>query len=490
MQAPLEILIIEDVPPDAKAIEAELREARIDFRSRRIETRAAFAEELERRRPDIVLSDFTLPSFDALEALRMLKARRPDVPFILITGNRSEEVAVECIHEGADDYILKASLKRLPTSLKNALQKKASEKAKADAEGALRRSEQQYRLIADNSRDLISLVDVAGDFLYASPAHARTLGRNPKLLVGAPAIEIVHPEDQAGVRAAWEQAMTLRESRTMEVRMQHAEGDWRFFESVGNWIFDERGEPQRLIVVSRDVTRRKAAESASRELPRLIRDAQETERRRVARELHDSVNQILSAVKFRLQSVEEKLAPRENAAWRDVLKAQAHLEKAMQEVRRISRNLRPSELDDLGLVPAVRSLAEEFAERSHVKVHLAFTNLPEKLPVDTELNLYRIFQESLGNIERHSRATEVRIELSRDGSRLRASIRDNGKGFDPQRTRAEGERPGMGLVDIRERAEFVGGRCTLVSAPGKGTEIVIEMPLRSVNTPGSKFGDT
>ena len=224
-------------------------------------------------------------------------------------------------------------------------------------------------------------------------------------------------------------------------------------------------------------------------MPRLIRDAQETERRRVARELHDSVNQILSAVKFRLQSVEEKLAPREDAAWRDVLKAQAHLEKAMQEVRRISRNLRPSELDDLGLVPAVRTLTEEFTDRSGVKVKLVFTNLPEKLPADTELNLYRIFQESLGNIERHAQAGEVAIELSKEGSLLRASIRDNGRGFDPQRPRVEGERPGMGLVDMRERAEFVGGRCALTSAPGNGTEIVIEMPLRSVNTHGSKFGD-
>ena len=484
MQPSLDILIIEDVPADAAAIESELREAGISFKSRRVETREGFSEELERRRPDIVLSDFTLPAFDALEALRMLKARRPDVPFILVTGNRSEEVAVECIHEGADDYILKASLKRLPTSIKNALQKKASEQAKSEAEGALRRSEQQYRLIAENSRDLISLVDVRGNFLYASPAHTRALGRSPESLVGAPAMEIVHPDDRAAARAAWEQARILRESRTTEFRMRHADGGWRFFESVGDWIFDERGQPQRLIVVSRDVTQRKAAEAASRELPRLIRDAQETERRRVARELHDSVNQILSAVKFRLQSVEEKLAPQEDAAWRDVLKAKAHLEKAMQEVRRISRNLRPSELDDLGLVPAVRTLTEEFADRSKVKVDLHFRNLPEKLPPDTELNLYRILQESLGNIERHARASEVAIELAMKGSLLCARIHDNGCGFDPQRTRAEGERPGMGLVDMRERAEFVGGRCALTSAPGNGTEIVIEMPLRSVKTPG------
>jgi len=478
MHKPLDILIIEDVPADAAAIETELRNAGLAFATRRVETRAALAEELDRQRPDVVLSDFTLPEFDALEALRVLKARRPDVPFILVTGNRSEEVAVECIREGADDYILKASLKRLPTSLQNALEKKAVEQARAAVEAALRRSEEQYRLIAENTRDLISLVDLDGRFLYASPAHARALGRSPESLVGADAMEQVHPDDRPAVRAAWEQALALREGRTAEFRMLHQNGEWRCFESVGNCIFDERGQPQRLLIVSRDVTRRKAAETVTRALPRLIRDAQETERRRVARDLHDSVNQILSAVKFRLQSVEEKLAPREDAAWRDVLKAQAHLEKAMQEVRRISHNLRPSELDDLGLVSAVRSLVDEFADRTAVKVDLAFERLPEKLPAEVELNLYRILQEALGNIERHACAGEVGVRLAKEGSILRASIGDNGLGFDPQRPRAEGERLGMGLVDMHERAEFVGGRCAVASSPGKGTEIVIEIPLR------------
>jgi two-component system sensor histidine kinase UhpB len=478
MHKPLDILIIEDVPADAAAIEMELRNAALSFATRRVETRGALSAELDRQRPDVVLSDFTLPDFDALEALRVLKAHRPDVPFILVTGNRSEEVAVECIREGADDYILKASLKRLPTSLQNAIQKKATEQARAAAEAALRRSEEQYRLIADNTRDLIGLVDLEGRFLYASPAHARALGRSPESLIGADAMENVHPDDHSAVRTAWEQALALREGRTSEFRMRHADGDWRFFESVGNWIFDECGQPQRLLLVSRDVTRRRAAEATTRALPRLIRDAQETERRRVARDLHDSVNQILSAVKFRLQSVEEKLAPREDAAWRGVLKAQAHLEKAMQEVRRISHNLRPSELDDLGLVPAVRSLVDEFADRTAVKVSLVFERLPEKLHVDVELNLYRILQEALGNIERHARAGEVAVRLSKEGAILRACIGDNGRGFDPQRPRADGERLGMGLVDMRERAEFVGGRCAVTSAPGNGTEIVIEIPLR------------
>jgi two-component system sensor histidine kinase UhpB len=481
MKKELDIIIIEDVARDAEAIEQELREARLPFTARRVESRPDFLAELDRHAPDIILSDFTLPEFNAIGALRLLKEKRLDIPFILITGNRSEEVAVECIHEGADDYILKASLKRLPTSIKNAFQRKAIEEAKAHAEMALRRSEEQYRLIAHNTRDVITMVDLEGRFTYVSPSSETSLGCAPEELVGKDALGLVHPDDQAGMRAAWEQSLAHKESRTAEVRMKHRNGEWRFFESVGSWIFDEQGQPQNAVFVNRDATRRKASEAALRELPRLIREAQEAERHRVARELHDSVNQILSSVKFRLQAIEGKLMEQNEGASRDVLKAKEHLEKAIQEVRRISRNLRPSELDDLGLVPAVRSLCSEFGERTGMAIDLGISRLPQTIPDDIELNLYRIIQEALGNIEKHSRATQVTLRLAREASLLKAAIRDNGRGFDAALLEhRKSKYPGMGLVDMKERAAFVGGNCTLRSAPGEGTEILIEMPLRLV----------
>src|SRR5881296_993005 len=164
MKKELDILIIEDVVHDAELIAEELRNGGLAFRSRRIQDRESLLRELHARCPDVVLSDFTLPEFDALQALQLLRKLQLDVPFILVTGTRSEEVAVECIREGADDYILKASLKRLPTSIANALQKRAVEQARLNAEAALRRSEEQYRWIAENTRDLISLVDVDGRF--------------------------------------------------------------------------------------------------------------------------------------------------------------------------------------------------------------------------------------------------------------------------------------------------------------------------------------
>ncbi len=324
----------------------------------------------------------------------------------------------------------------------------------------------------------------------ASPSHRSSLGYVREELAGKELLELVHPEDRPAVRLAWGQALPFKESRIAEVRLRRQSGEYRVFESIGNWIFDETGKPQRAVVLSRDITRRKEAEEALRGLPRLIRAAQEAERRRVARELHDSVIQILSSVKFRLQAMEEKLIDKHRTAWRNTLKAQVHLEKAIQEVRRISRNLRPSELDDLGLAPAVRSLCSEFGERTGVAVDLAITKLPKTLPNEMELNLYRIIQEALGNIEKHSRASRVSLRLGREASQIRAVIRDNGRGFDPQAPHSKKGKPsGMGLVDMRERAAFVGGRWQLRSAPGTGTEIVVEMPLKSVDNSKSRSGE-
>src|SRR5215475_10630072 len=229
MKKPLEILIIEDVEQDARLIEAELRAADVDFHSRRVQSRDGFLKELQQACPDVVLSDFTLPEFDALKALRLLREREQQIPFILVTGTRSEEVAVECIREGADDYILKASLKRLPTSIFNALEKRAHEQARLRAEAALRRSEEQYRLIAESTRDLIGLIDLNGRILYANPSHRASLSYDPTELIGMDVFELIHPDDRAAVRQAWDQAFQQRESRSAEVRFKHQNGSWQNF---------------------------------------------------------------------------------------------------------------------------------------------------------------------------------------------------------------------------------------------------------------------
>jgi len=478
MDKELDIVIVEDVPADAEAIVQQLREDGIRFRARRVETRAEFLAALENGPPDVIISDFTLPAFDGLQALRLAQVHAPDAPFLVVTGPRSEAVAVECMKEGADDYILKDTLMRLPSAVLNALRKKAAERERAWAEAALRRSEEQFRVITESTRDLVALVDPAGRFLYANPSYRQRLGLDPAELLGSDALALVHPADRPGFQRAWEQARASHEPLVAEVRLRSRAGAWVHFETLGHWVYDDAGRAQQAVLVSRDITRRKQAEEALRSLPRLIVEAQEAERRRVARELHDSVNQLLSSARFRVQSIEERLQGQDDALWRETLKVQALLARAIDEVRRISRNLRPSELDDLGLMPALRSLCSEFAERTGLRLSVALEEPAQRCSKETELTLYRIVQEALANIAKHAQAKTVEVRLVWQNGAVQAIIRDDGAGFEPQAVLSGRHRGcGMGLLDMRERAAYVGGSCMILSTPGRGTEIVVTVPL-------------
>src|SRR6185436_11393206 len=201
----LKILSLEDVAYDVELLERELKKAAIEYELLRVDTKEQFLKALTEFRPEIILADYSLPQFSAIEALRLLKQCKSTVPVILVTGSHSEEAAVECMKEGAEDYILKASLTRLPSAMQNALRKKEAERNKEAVENALKQSEAQYRLITENTRDLICLLDGQNRFLYASPSYELVLGYRPNELLGTDCFELIHPGDLALARRAAEQ---------------------------------------------------------------------------------------------------------------------------------------------------------------------------------------------------------------------------------------------------------------------------------------------
>jgi PAS domain S-box-containing protein len=266
MDFTLKILLVEDVDADAELILRELERTQVQFDARRVETRERFLEQLGAYEPDIILADYSLPQFSALEALRLLRQLKSDIPLILVTGSHSEEVAVECMQEGAEDYILKASLRRLPSAVEKTLKKKAAERERAAARAAFHASEAQFRLITENTRDLIALLDPHLRFLYASPSYRLVLGHSPSELVRANGLDFVHPADLGALRETLDEALFFREGRTAEIRYRHANGTWQTFESVVTYIFNEQGQPQRALIVSRDTSDRKRAEKEIRKL--------------------------------------------------------------------------------------------------------------------------------------------------------------------------------------------------------------------------------
>ncbi|OGR40712.1 MAG: hypothetical protein A2X28_07965 [Elusimicrobia bacterium GWA2_56_46] len=255
--------------------------------------------------------------------------------------------------------------------------------------------------------------------------------------------------------------------------------DGRILEVLATFtvLCEENGSPVEIVSTERDITKQKLAERELRRLHTRVVSAQETERRRLARELHDGVGQILSGVKFRLESLPGKIAL-SGGDKEKVLELGGFLDNAISEIRRVSKNLMPSELEDLGLEPALRTLCREFKSQAGVQVTLRIGRIPKVVAPELALALFRIAQEALNNIGKHSGADMVSVDLSCKKREIALRVRDNGVGFIPGGGRPLNGR-GIGLGSMRERAESLGGGIEFRSAPGVGTTLEVHTPLLS-----------
>lgn len=222
------------------------------------------------------------------------------------------------------------------------------------------------------------------------------------------------------------------------------------------------------------VTELKAANAQLAYLSSLAVGAQEEERRRLARELHDDTAQSLASLLIRLRVLERTEDPDELR--RRLHEFRALIARALDDVRRMAMDLRPTLLDDLGLAPAVEAHARDMAERWNIHVRFHSSGIDQRLPTEVELVAYRIVQEALTNVVKHAGATEADISVERRGPALRIAVQDNGRGFPVDETLASKDR-GLGLFGMDERASLVGGTIEIASAPGLGTTVTAIIPV-------------
>lgn len=319
-----------------------------------------------------------------------------------------------------------------------------------------------------HSYDMILIVDPLGDRIVdANPMACHVLGYSREELT-ALSPGTLHPRGVARFRAFAEQVLAEGTGWVDEFECVARDGHPVPTEISASRI-ELEGRPC-LLAVARDLTQHKRAEAELRRLSHRAIHAQEAERRRVARELHDSVNQLLSSVKFRIQEAQAMThtAGREQAAMATRL-----LERTIGEIRRISHNLRPSELDDLGLAPALRQLCHDLATRTGLQLSLDLDS-GDGLCAELELTLYRICQEALTNIEKHAKAKRARVSLGRAHDTIVLQIEDDGQGLTPATARSGG----LGLVAMRERATLHGGTFDIETRPGGGTSLSVRLPVQ------------
>lgn len=222
-------------------------------------------------------------------------------------------------------------------------------------------------------------------------------------------------------------------------------------------------------------------EAQLEDLVRKLVNAQEDERKRIARELHDDTGQKLTALGMGLAALESALASDDGVRAQDLLRSLRGMsDQAISELRNIMANLRPAQLDDLGLAPAMRWYVKQYqAANPRIDVRLAIEKLPARLPPEHETVLFRVAQEALTNVQRHSQATQVTLRLWQDGDDVRLRVEDNGVGFDPKQPSRHEPGSGLGLPGMRERVGLVDGRLEVDSAPGEGACITVELPLKA-----------
>jgi signal transduction histidine kinase len=230
------------------------------------------------------------------------------------------------------------------------------------------------------------------------------------------------------------------------------------------------------VAYHRRVATLEAARAAQEKFARQLIDSQEHERRRIAAELHDSLGQHLIVIKNRALLGSMQSADGVKDQFEEI---SASATQSIDEVKQIAYNLRPYHLDKLGLGTSIEAMTERLGASSHVEFTVTIPSMNGVVPRDQEINVYRIVQESLNNIVKHSGATRASIDMAYDGPDLVIRITDNGKGFDVKAARAATIGAGFGLAGVGERVGMLGGRHSIVSAPGQGTTVTIVLPGRS-----------
>jgi PAS domain S-box-containing protein len=337
-------------------------------------------------------------------------------------------------------------------------------------------AEHPYRVLIESMNEGALTVTADETILYTNQCFAGMVKCPLEQVTGGSFRRFLSPEDRATLRPLLKRPRASGSKTSMLLR---ASDGSLLPVQVSIRRLARNGSPRALVgVVVTDTSQARRSEEALRQLSQRLVQGQEAERGRVALELHDHVTQLLCATLFRCQALTDKLSGRGEPAAREAGKLREMVAKTAQEVERISRDLRPSVLDELGLVAVLRATGKEFAHRTAVAVTLSCPRLASPLPPDAELALFRILQDALRNVSEHARAHRVTVRLGRRGTVVRLSIRDDGIGFDPDHD--SGRRKGsghLGLLSMRERAAYVGGTLTVKSARRAGTEIEACIPL-------------
>jgi PAS domain S-box-containing protein len=338
---------------------------------------------------------------------------------------------------------------------------------------ALRVSEVRFRTLAECAPVVVWMTDADNRYTYISRYWYEFTGRDPQKDLGFGWTEALHPDDREKVVQGLAEASRSLTPCRGEYRVTRANGELGWLYYFGNPHLNADGSYGGHIGTCIDITHHKANEMAGVELQNSLVLGQEAERKRVANELHDDIVQKLALVGLELSEAAH-LCPEESAALEAKLNAlRQQVQSIALDVHRISHNLHPAAFVHLGLVSALRRLCREFSEQTRIVTDFTSDAGSLETPAEVGIALYRVAQEGLTNIARHSGSRRADVSLTERSGVLHLKISDTGSGFDTERRPVV---PGLGLVSIRERARMIGADVQIRSVPRQGTTIDLRVP--------------
>ena len=385
---------------------------------------------------------------------------------LIFTEFRSKKVmlaGIECIHTTARDVT-----------------------ARKAAEEALRRSETKYRELVENANSLIIRFDTKGRLTFFNEYAQNFFGYSEAEILGRSITETILPQESGSGRPIQDQVNDFLRNpekyQSNELENQRRNGERIWVAWTNRPILDSDGNIIEFLCVGVDITERKQARRQIQNLTHELLKAQENERHKIARDLHDHIAQDLSSLKIRIQTLFNNDTSLEEKAASQLDGLLGILQRSISEVRNLAYDLRPPGLDQLGLVNTVFVYCEDFSKMNRIKVDFVSAGLDVlSLNEDTQINIYRLIQEALHNVKRHAHAKGVTIRLVASSPNLILRIIDDGRGFDTTRWRAKAyEEKRMGLQSMAERVGLLGGTIDIRSQINKGTAILITIPIKEM----------
>ncbi len=348
------------------------------------------------------------------------------------------------------------------------------------AQEVLQKSEEEFSLAFESAHLGWWVWTEETQQLNASEGSKAVFGLPPDTEVTLKAfLNCIHHEDCERVYKTWRQAIETGSYLFVEFRIVWADGAIHWVESRGRIYPNSQSRPAQMVGVTMDITERKRAEEALRAVGGRLIAAQEEERGRIARELHDDVCQRLAVIGMELERIKDEPQLSEPRLQEWIGRLAQHTGQVADDLQALSHELHSSKLEILGTTAAMKSFCAQFSEQHHIRVEFTSNKVPFPLPRDVSLCLYRILQEALHNAAKHSKAERLLVELRGECGTVELIVRDSGVGFDPEKV-AQGH--GLGLISMRERVNLVKGTLSIESQPRLGTAIRARVPVEEMNS--------